>query len=146
MNRMLLALMLLGTPALAQAGTRPEARQELTEARVARLAEKLGLDAAGAARLRTTLKKYDGQMAPLRADVRTTRGELDQELAVAKPDDAKVARLTDRLTREREKLHALRARRMGELKGQLTPEQYARLVTARHGWGRRAGRLGAAQR
>jgi Spy/CpxP family protein refolding chaperone len=118
MKRMLVALMLMAAvPAFA--GGR-------------HLAAELGLDAAATAKLRDTFLKHRDQMMALRKTSWETRQALEQQLASERPDQRQVVQLTDQLTRNRQEMHTIRAKQMAELKQQLTPEQYARLILSRH--------------
>jgi Spy/CpxP family protein refolding chaperone len=123
-------------PAFAQPGPRGEARQEMGAARVERLAGKLGLDAAGTARLQQTFDKYRVQLAPLRKDAWQTRRALREQLAGAQPDESKVASLTSELQSDRQQMMAIAQQRSAELKSELTPSQYGKLVLARRSFGR----------
>jgi len=143
MNRMMIPLMLLlgGAPALAQpiSNARSEQREELAqkreqlaEQRLERLTARLGLDADSAAKVRATFEKYRGEFAPLRKSMWTTRSAIKSELASAQPDSSKLAQLTDQLSGVRAQMAALHTQRMAELKSELTPAQYAKLVVSRH--------------
>jgi Spy/CpxP family protein refolding chaperone len=133
MNRMILALMLFSAaPALAHERMDERAavgRHEMEERMVARL----GLDPQAAARFRQTIEKYGDRLTALRQTARATRVALKEELARPQPDRAAVTRLNDQLESDRGQARALWTERRAELKAQLTPEQYGRLLTARHG-------------
>jgi|GEM_PF-2757983 len=73
---------------------------------------------------------------PLHHDARLTEQTLREELASGHADQAKVKQLTDQLSADRQQLQTIRAARMAEVKSQLTPEQYATLMTMKHGHGR----------
>jgi Spy/CpxP family protein refolding chaperone len=138
MNRLMLAFLLFsGAPVLAHEGG----------SRGGEVAARLGLDEAGAAQLRATFEKYRSQIAPLAENARETRRALREELARPQPDGSRLSQLTDQLTSDRRQLGALFAQRTDELRGQLPPQSYAKLVLreGRHGrfggrWGRRAGK------
>jgi Spy/CpxP family protein refolding chaperone len=153
MRKMMLPLMMLlaSAPAFAQSGgdagatvsaERRQAFQQKMDERVSALAAKLGLDAAGTAALRQTFTRYQAQLAPLRRDSWQTRKALKQELANPQPDRAKLQQLADELTSNRQKMAAINDQRLADLRSQLTPEQYAKLVASRpmggrmHHWGR----------
>ena len=139
MNRMALALLLLaGAPAFADRAPEPQAQSERSfgEERMERMESKLGLDAAQAARVRATFEKYRGELMPLRKDAFETREELGRELATATPNRSRITELTDRLIRDRGEMRSINERRMGELRSQLSPEQYARLIVRHEGRGR----------
>jgi Spy/CpxP family protein refolding chaperone len=139
MNRMMIPLMLLlgGAPALAQpvANARIEARHEMGEKRLERMTARLGLDAESAARVRATFEKYRAELAPVRQTLWTTRTALKAELAAPQPDSAKLSQLTDQLASARSDMQAIHARKIAELKSELTPRQFAELVVARQGRG-----------
>ena len=128
---------LLGAaPAFAHEGRSPEAQKELKAARMNRLAEKLGLDAAGEAKLKEIFQKFRALEAPLMTDARATRLALKEMLAAATPDEAKVSALSARLESDRQQMRAVAQRRSLELKSVLTPTQYARLMLEHHRFGR----------
>jgi Skp family chaperone for outer membrane proteins len=108
-----------------------ETRQQKMEARLDKLAARLGLDAQGKAALESTFARYREQMQPVRQDVRQTRQALRAELRGAK-DAKRLASLTAQLSSDRQKLQSLRAAKMSALQQQLTPAQYAQLVVSRH--------------
>jgi Spy/CpxP family protein refolding chaperone len=130
----LLGILTAGT-AMAQTGTtsesRMEQRQEMRQARLDKLATRLGLDAAGKAKLEATFASYGAQMRPVWQDMRQTREALRAELAGAK-DATRLSSLTAQLSTDHAKLQALRTAKMNELQGELTPEQYAQLIVSRH--------------
>ncbi len=125
------------TDASQQQAARAERHQQFAEKRLEKMSAKLGLDAAGTAALRQTFTRYQAQLAPLRKDSWQTRQALQQELANPQPDRSRLSQLTDQLTRNRQKMAAIVAQRQADLKQQLTPEQYAKLVVSHHGFGRR---------
>jgi len=130
MRRLLIPLMLMfaGAPALAHPadGRGGEAR----------MSARLGLDEAHAAQVRATFEKYRAESEPARKAMWQTRRALRDELAAPSPDQARVVQLTDELSGARQQLQAIRARRMAELKTELTPTQYERLVVGRRDFGR----------
>jgi Spy/CpxP family protein refolding chaperone len=137
-----LMMLLASAPAFAQgtSGADPAARAEMREQfqqkRLESLSAKLGLDAAGTQALKATFTKYQAQLKPLRQDSWQTRQALKQELAQSQPDQARVSQLTDQLTSNRQKMGAIMQQRQAELRSQLTPEQYGKLLTSHHGFGR----------
>ena len=146
----LLGILTAGT-AMAQTGTSTSAtttveqRAAQREARIDRLATRMGLDAQGKAKLEATFARYGALIRPVWQDAHQTREALRAELAGAK-DATRISSLTAQLSSDRAKLQSLRAAKMNELQQQLTPEQYAQLVVSRHE-GRRFhhGRHGAEQ-
>jgi Spy/CpxP family protein refolding chaperone len=136
MKRFVLPVMLLlgAAPAFAQTApttTSDQARQEMIDARIDTLGARLGLDAAGLARFRATVEHFGSQSKPLRQDLFATRGALRDELAKAQPDDGKLTQLTDRLASDRQQMQSLEAQKLAELRHELTPQQYAKLMMAR---------------
>src|SRR5215813_11088249 len=116
MRRTLLLACLLGTaPAFAQP------RAEVVAA----------LDPAARAKVEQTFNKYRPQLAPLRQDARKTRLALKDELDSRRPDEKKVSVLTTQLQNDRRQLIAISQERSAELKSELTPSQFARLMFAR---------------
>ena len=150
MRKIVLPLMMLlaSAPAFAQgvgadgagANTDPAARaarhQQLAGKRLESMSQKLGLDAAGSAALKATFTKYQTQLSPLRQDSWQTRQALKQELANPQPNQGRIAQLTEQLQTNRQKMASIVSQRQADLKQQLTPEQYAKLVMGRHGFGR----------
>jgi Spy/CpxP family protein refolding chaperone len=137
-----LMMLLASAPAFAHGNGNdgdPAAGAERREKRLASMSAKLGLDAAGTEALRATFTRYQAQLAPLRKDSWQTRQALQQELANAQPDAARLTQLTDRLAGNRQKMASLVAQRQADLKQQLTPAQYAKLVLSHHGFGRGGG-------
>ena len=153
MRKMMVPLMMLlaSAPAFAQGvgadgagangdpAARAAMRQQFAEKRLASMSQKLGLDAAGTAALKATFTKYQAQLSPLRQDSWQTRQALRQELANATPNQDRISQLTEQLTANRQKMASIVSQRQVELKGQLTPEQYAKLVMGHHGFGRHGG-------
>jgi Spy/CpxP family protein refolding chaperone len=133
-------MLLLGSaPAFAQGvnnGDRAEVRQKMMDQRFDQLVSKLGLDAAGAARLKSTFEKYRSLIMPLRKASWDARKQLEAELASQKPDQAKLRLLTDQLTANRQQMETLEQQRTADLKSQLTAEQFAQLVVAHQHHGR----------
>ena len=144
MNKMMAGLMLLlsGASAFAQSAptteSRGEIRAEMRERKLDRLVARLGLDEAGAAQLKATFAKYGEQLRPLRQTARQTSEALRD--AVAAKDTARVTQLTDQLSAERQQMRVIHEARTAELRKQLTPEQFAKLVSfhrfGRHNKGR----------
>jgi hypothetical protein len=131
----LLGVLTAGT-AIAQtetgaANARVERREKRMEARTDELAAKLGLDAQGKAKLEATFARHREQAKPVWQEMKQTRAALEAELGGAK-DATKISSLTAQLSSDRQKLEALREAQMSELKGQLTPAQYAQLILSRH--------------
>ena len=149
----LMGVLMAGT-AMAQGAPAPasnvEQRQEHMQARLDKLASKLGLDAQEKAAVESTFTRYRAQMQPVRQDMKQTRQALQAELAGGK-DAGKLSSLTAQLTADRQKLGALRQAKMGELQKELTPAQYAQLVVSRHegrrgfGHGRHGGGEGGGE-
>jgi len=136
---LLMGLLTLFTaaPLLAHAEPVAPAGESREEMRIDRLAGKLGLDAAGEAKLEQTFQKFRSQMAPIRQDLRSTRESLRAELSSAQPDESKVSALTTRLQGDRQQMLAVAQQRSAELKSELTPSQYAKLVLSARHFGRR---------
>jgi Spy/CpxP family protein refolding chaperone len=134
---MMLPLMGLLTAGVAMAqetnapATNVANHQARMEARMDKLAAKLGLDAQGKATVESTFTRYRSQMKPVWQDMKQTRASLESELAGAK-DANKLSSLTAQLTGDRQKLASLRQAQMSELQKELTPAQYAQFVVSRH--------------
>jgi Spy/CpxP family protein refolding chaperone len=97
-----------------------------------RIDRRLGLDGESKAKVEATIARYRTQMMPLRQDARKTREALRAELVSGHPDEAKVSSLTTQLQGDRRQLAAVKQQRANELKSELTPSQYARLMLGRH--------------
>ena len=123
---LLMFLSLLGAAPLAMAHEGHEGQ------RMDRLSSKLGLDAEAKAKVEQTFERYRSQMQPLREDARSTREALKAELASARPDEARISTLTAQLQNDRRQLMTVGQQRSAELKTELTPSQYAKLMLARH--------------
>jgi Spy/CpxP family protein refolding chaperone len=142
MNRLLIPVMLLlgAAPAFAQTtdpAATQQAKQEMIGARLDAMGARLGLDAAGMTQFRATVERFASQTKPLRQDLFATRRSLKDELAKPQPNPATVTQLTDRLSTDRQQMQTLQTQKMAELRRELTPEQYAKLVMARgHFFGR----------
>jgi Spy/CpxP family protein refolding chaperone len=140
MNKLMgLMLLLMGAPAWAHLGPRPSAQEPglLGEARIERRLSRAGVDPSAVARLRPALLKFAEQLAPLRQNAWQARGALKDALASPKVDDAVLTRLTDQLSADRQQLQEIRAQEMEQLRRELTPAQYARLLVAQRAWGHR---------
>src|SRR5262245_51938008 len=114
MRRTILPLMMLlaGAPAFAQTGSgHAQMRQQIVDNELSQMASRLGLDAAGTARFRQTLARYQAQLGPLHHEQWQTRRALKDELAVPQPNAARLTQLTDELTNNRQKMQAIEAQR-----------------------------------
>jgi Spy/CpxP family protein refolding chaperone len=146
MNAKIFSLMMLlaGAPAFAQAAPSSGAAVESSssdarlEARMDKLSQRLGLDPAESAAVRATFTKYHAQLAPLRQNAIQTRQALRAELGKATPDEARISQLTDQLASQKQQMQAVHKQKMQELRGELSPSQFARLMTGRHQFGRRS--------
>ena len=138
MNGKILSMMLLiaGAPAFAHeaGGQADEARMEQ---RMERLSEKLGLDKSEQVAVRATFEKFRAQLEPLRKQAFETRSALREELAKKSPNEQRVSQLTDQLAQTRQQMRVIEGQRMQELRGELTPSQFAKLQLHRRGFGRR---------
>jgi Spy/CpxP family protein refolding chaperone len=124
-------LSLFGASALAHPAVAAAPGKRI-ERRLDQLVGELRLDARQADSFRATFAKYRAQLAPLRQDALQTRRALRGALAAPQPDDRRVAQLTDQLASDRRQMRDVESQRMSDLKEQLTPTQYARLVLERH--------------
>lgn len=141
MNRFLFPVMLLlgAAPAFAQpdpAATQ-QAKQEMVDAKLDAFGARLGLDANELGRFRGTLDRFRSQMKPLRQDSFAARRTLRDEMAKAQPDEGRVTQLTNQLASDRQQIQSLQAQKMSELRRELTPQQYAKLMLAHPRFGRR---------
>jgi heavy-metal resistance protein len=86
--------------------------------------------------IEATRTRFQSQMKPLWQDAKATRQALSAELQKSAPDNATLQQLTDKLTSDRQQLHSLRSQQLAELKDQLSPQQYAKLMLRHPGFGR----------
>lgn len=86
--------------------------------------------------IEATRARFKTQMQPLRQDAMATRKALRAELQKSAPDNATLQQLTDKLASDRQQLQALRVQKMAELKDELSPQQYAKLVLSHPRFGR----------
>jgi hypothetical protein len=123
MKRMLLSTMLLlgaAMPALAHEGAEaklsPEVQKTVQDARA----------------------RFRPELEPVFSDMRSARQSLRAEMQKAQPDAATLSQLEDRIAADHQKMMAVRSEMQKELRGTLTPEEYAQLVLSRHeGFGHR---------
>jgi hypothetical protein len=132
-------MLLVSAPALAHSGPRSGADQPgaLGEERLELRLSRAGVDPSALAGLRPTLVQYAAQLAPLRQNAWQTRRALKEALANPQPDGAVITRLTDQLSSDREQMQQIRAQEMQQVRRELTPDQYARLLVSGGGWSRR---------
>lgn len=136
MKRTMLAMMMVGglllaPPALAQPlpQRRAQVRQQITDYMLQQLTQELGLDAGTEARVREVWMRYQQQIAGVHRDMGTTMKELRALLATPQPDPGRALQLADRIVRDRQQVQQLEIQRTGELRGVLSPVQFARGVT-----------------
>jgi Spy/CpxP family protein refolding chaperone len=147
MTRMIYPLMLLlaGSPALAQSNQPPTGaagestateKKQIIDNEMRQMASKLGLSSTETAQFMQTQEKYFSQMQPLWQDAQQAEESLKAELAKPKPDQKRLSQLSDQLTGDHQRIVALQTQKMADLKRQLTPEQYAKLLVSRRAMGR----------
>ncbi|MCU1278124.1 MAG: hypothetical protein JWM53_1670 [bacterium] len=139
-----LMLLFAATPALAQGSpsnaTSTPSQPNSTNDETAAIARDLGLDAATAAAVAQTIAKYQAQLDPIRQSEQQTVQTLQQELAAAQPDPARLTQLANQLTSDRQQAAAIDTQRLAELQQELTPAQFAKLLLHHH-HGTRPGRM-----
>lgn len=91
----------------------------------------LGLTPEAQQAVMATRAKFKDQMKPLWQDARTAHQSLRAELQKPQPDDATLSQLEDRLATNRQQMMALQQQKQAELRKELTPTQYAKLMQAR---------------
>lgn len=129
-----LMALLVGSTALAQPSpseaTNPATATQASSANDAAtaIANHLGLDATTASAVAQTLAKYRAQLEPIRQAEQQTAQALQQELAAAQPDPARLTQLANQLTSGRQQVEAVDAQELAELQQELTPAQFAKLV------------------
>lgn len=136
MKRMCLAMLMAGgiglaQPALAQPlpQRRAQVRQQITDYMLQQVTQELALDPATAQRVREVWQRYQQQIAAVHRDMGATMKELKALLAEPQPDPGRALQLADRVVRDRQQVQQLELQRTGELRGVLTPLQFARGVT-----------------
>ena len=105
---------------------RERARQRVKAMRAMVLAEELGLDEAGSARLAPVLDRFDDELVKLLAERVKLRGEL--RAAHDGGDDRRIGELIDRLLANQDARWDAERRRFAELRRLLSPRQAARLL------------------
>jgi Spy/CpxP family protein refolding chaperone len=138
MNGKILSMMLLlaGAPAFAQT-TPADGGEARIDRRMEKLSEQLGLDKTEQVAVRATMEKFHAQLSPLREQAWKARHSLREELQSKSPDEQKVSQLTDKLASARKQMRVIEAKRMEELRGELTPSQFAKLQLHERRFGRR---------
>ena len=136
MRRTWLAMLMVGglglaRPALAQPlpQRRAQVRQQITDYMLQQLTQELALDPATAQRVREVWQRYQQQIAGVHRDMGATMKELRALLATPQPDPGRSLQLADRIVRDRQQVQQLEIQRTGELRGVLSPVQFARGVT-----------------
>lgn len=121
MKRLLVPVMLLlgAVPAFASPSSHAQALQNL------------GLSADAQAQVQATQTRFRDQMKPIWQDARDAHQALNAELAKATPNDAALSKLEDRLSSDRQQMMSLQQQKQAELRKELTPTQYAKLMQAR---------------
>lgn len=130
MKRMIVALALVASPAIARAepdGLRVRAMGAWKELRNQKLREKLVLDDPTAKRLFDVLDRYDGEQARIHGEMRSAVGAVRDALQAGRTD-AEMTALLDRVVDLRERVTKLQIDRIHDVRKVLTPTQQARLV------------------
>lgn len=96
---------------------------------VSTMVDKARLDPASATKVQAIVEKYRDKIDQLRHQDRELVRSIRVQLA-STPNDKAVARLTDQLVKNRNKLRDLRADRLSSIKKALPPSLFARLLLA----------------
>jgi hypothetical protein len=129
-----LMVLLSGSAALAQPApsdaTNPATATQPSSANdpAAAIANHLGLDAPTAGVVAQTVAKYRAQVEPIRQAEQQTVQALQQELAAAQPDPARLTQLENQLTSGRQQVESIDAQELAELQHELTPAQFGKLL------------------
>jgi hypothetical protein len=134
MKKIVLPLMMLvAAPVFAQTvdngdvqAQRQAQRQQRMDQHMNELVAKLGLDSAGAAKLKQTLVKYHTMAQPVRKELWQTFKAMRGE-----SDEGRLSQLRDTVDADKQKLAAIRTARENELRQQLTPSQFEQLEASR---------------
>jgi hypothetical protein len=121
MKRLLVPVMLLlgAVPAFASPSSHEQNLQ------------KLGLSADSVAQVQATQTRFRDQMKPIWQDARAAHEAMRSELAKAAPDEGTLSKLEDRLASDRQQMQSLQTQKQAELRKELSPSQYAKLMQAR---------------
>lgn len=135
MRRIVLALILVGgvgasLPAWAQPlqQRRAQVRKQVTDYMMLHLVQELALDAATAQRVHDLWDRYQDQIAGVRREMGMATKELQAQLAAVDTDNARLQQLSDLILSDRQKVQALEMQRIRELRGLLTPAQFAKAI------------------
>jgi Spy/CpxP family protein refolding chaperone len=107
---------------------REELRKRIEAVRIWRLTEALKLDATTSAKLSSLLSSIDQQKKDLVLDQVQSMRTLREALQPAKPDEANLKAILDKLETGRRSIQDLREREVSGLKDVLTIEQQARYL------------------
>lgn len=107
---------------------RKEVLEHMRALRAFKIVDELKLDETASARLFPILAKFDERELALSNERHEIVRELKVELAAAKPDNARLEKLIDRLLANRTRRHALHDDQFKELRKVLTPIQQGKLA------------------
>jgi Spy/CpxP family protein refolding chaperone len=93
--------------------------------------QNLGLTPDAQQAVMNTRTRFKDQMKPVWQDARAAHEALRAELQKAQPNDATLSSLEDRLASDRQQMVSLQQQKQAELRKELTPTQYAKLMQVR---------------
>jgi Spy/CpxP family protein refolding chaperone len=124
-------LFVLGAPAHAQ-NPRQEVKEKIRALRMTRVIDALALDEAGVARLMPIMNHAYDQIGEVTRDTGEARRELRALIGPsepdAKPDEARINALLDRILANKLRVEQIENGMMTEVRKVLTPTQMGRLV------------------
>jgi Spy/CpxP family protein refolding chaperone len=107
---------------------RKEVLEHMRALRAFKIVDELKLDENASARLFPILAKFDEREMALANERHEIVRELKAELAVPRPDNARLEKTVDRLLANRTRRHALHDEQIKELRKVLTPVQQGKLA------------------
>jgi Spy/CpxP family protein refolding chaperone len=107
---------------------RKDVLEHMRALRAFKIVDELKLDETASARLFPILTKFDEREMALSNEKHEIVRDLKAELASAKPDNARLEKMIDRLLANRARRHALHDEQFKELRKVLTPVQQAKLA------------------
>ncbi|OGW34604.1 MAG: hypothetical protein A2X58_01910 [Nitrospirae bacterium GWC2_56_14] len=111
---------------------REEVRKKIEAVRIWRLTEELKLDTNSSAKLSSLLSSLDLKRRNTMREQMEAMRDLRSLLRTAKPDEAKIMSLLEKLEKNRQEMQGLKDQELKGLKDILTIEQQARFLIFQH--------------
>lgn len=109
----------------------PQQRQALREQRRAEMQSRLGLNQAQMERLQAIREQAKAEAQPLKQQIQQKRAEQQRMMSGGDYDESRAMRLNEEINQMQSRLGELRIRTLGQMKGQMTPEQYTQFSQMR---------------